>query len=120
MRPYALFRRLFLLAASVPIVLPAADFDGLVREFSRQTGAQPMHIPFFGLARFVVAVSHPAGTSDLRLAVFEHVNAGTLDFGHMAAAQRVTRAHSTGRFRRRRGDVCGNAHQARGPDAICG
>ncbi len=57
-----------------PLALPASEFDWMVREFSRESGATPTHIPFFGLARFVVAVGHPAGTSELRLAIFEHTN----------------------------------------------
>lgn len=63
--------------------LPASEFDWMVREFSRETGAQPMHIPFFGLARFVVAVGHPAGTSELRLAIFEHANLEPARFSDM-------------------------------------
>jgi hypothetical protein len=55
----------------VPNFLPASDFDWLVREFSRESGAKQVHIPFFGLARFAVAVAHPAGASSLRLAIFE-------------------------------------------------
>jgi hypothetical protein len=54
-----------------PLCAPASDFDWLVREFSRESGARQVHIPFFGLARFAVAVAHPAGTSGLKLAVFE-------------------------------------------------
>lgn len=57
-----------------PLAAPASEFDWMVREFSRESGAKAMHIPFFGLARFVVAVGHPAGTSELRLAIFEHTN----------------------------------------------
>jgi hypothetical protein len=55
----------------VPGPIVASDFDWLVREFARESGAKQVHIPFFGLARFVVAVGHPAGTSNLRLAIFE-------------------------------------------------
>jgi len=55
-------------------VAPASEFDWFVREFARQSGAQPTHIPLFGLVRFSVAVVHPAGTSELRLALFEHAN----------------------------------------------
>ena len=55
-----------------PSTLPAGEFDWMVREFSRQSGVAPTHIPFFGLARFVVAVGHPAGASDLHLAIFEN------------------------------------------------
>src|SRR5438067_3507538 len=57
--------------ALVPFCAPASDFDWLVREFSRESGAKQVHIPFFGLARFAVAVAHPAGTSGLKLAIFE-------------------------------------------------
>jgi hypothetical protein len=51
--------------------LSAGDFDWMIREFSRESGVEPVHIPMFGLARFFVAVARPAGTSDLHLAVFE-------------------------------------------------
>ena len=65
----------FLLAlCALPSALPASDFDWLVREFSRESGARQVHIPFFGLARFVVAVGHPAGASDLKLAIFEQAD----------------------------------------------
>jgi hypothetical protein len=57
--------------ALVPFCAPASDFDWLVREFSRESGARQVHIPFLGLARFAVAVTHPAGTSELKLAIFE-------------------------------------------------
>jgi hypothetical protein len=55
-------------------LLPASEFDWLVREFSRQTGARQTHIPLFGLVRFCVWAARPAGTSELRLAVFEHAS----------------------------------------------
>lgn len=57
-----------------PCAVPASEFDWMVREFARETGARPTHIPFFGVARFVVAVGHPAGTSELRLAIFQNTN----------------------------------------------
>ena len=56
----------------LPAMLQAGEFDWMVREFSRETGMKPTHIPFFGLAKFVVAVGHPAGTSELNFAVFEN------------------------------------------------
>ncbi|HZQ52577.1 MAG TPA: hypothetical protein VFB14_10280 [Bryobacteraceae bacterium] len=62
---------LCLALALLPFCAPASDFDWLVREFSRESGARQVHIPFFGLARFAVAVAHPAGTSGLKLAIFE-------------------------------------------------
>jgi len=74
---------IWVLALAIPVLLAASEFDSLVREFSRQTGSEQTRIPFFGLARFVVAVSHPAGTSDLKLAVFEHPNVAPRDFGRV-------------------------------------
>jgi hypothetical protein len=67
----------------LPLVLPASEFDWMVREFSRQSGVKRMHIPFFGLARFAVAVAHPAGTSELKLAVFEHANFNSAGFSKL-------------------------------------
>jgi hypothetical protein len=65
-------RRLAFLLFLAPCLLPAGEFEWMTREFARQSGTQPLHIPFFGLARFVVGVAHPAGAQDLRLAIFEH------------------------------------------------
>src|ERR1700679_3062180 len=79
-----LVRRLILLAIWIPAVVPAGDFNGLVRAFSRQTGAQQTRIPFLGLARFVVAAAHPAGTSEFKLAVFENVQGRQSDFVNVA------------------------------------
>jgi len=75
-------RRLALLLV-LPCLLRAGEFDWMTREFARQSGTQPLHIPFFGLARFVVGVAHPAGAHDLRLAVFEHANVGGEQFSRM-------------------------------------
>lgn len=54
--------------------LSASEFDWMVRQISYETGTKPVHIPFFGLARFVVHVGHPGGASDLHLAVFENTH----------------------------------------------
>src|SRR5438270_6871283 len=56
----------------VPLMLSANEFDWLVREFSRQSGARQTYTPLFGLVRFSVAVVHPGGAGRLRLAVLEH------------------------------------------------
>ena len=64
----------------LPVVLQAGEFDWMVREFSRETGIKPTHIPFFGVAKFVVAVGHPAGTSELNLAVFENAEIDAVRF----------------------------------------
>jgi hypothetical protein len=55
----------------LPLPVPASEFDWLVREFSRESGAKRVHVPFLGLADFVVKVGHPAGSSDMKLAIFE-------------------------------------------------
>ena len=61
---------LFLFGFSVN-ALEAGDFDWMIRQFSRESGVEPVHIPMFGLARLFVGIARPAGTSDLHLAVFE-------------------------------------------------
>ena len=70
----------------VPLMLSANEFDWLVREFSRQSGARQTYIPLFGLVRFSVAVVHPAGASQLRLAVFEHADLESDRFSHLTDA----------------------------------
>src|SRR6476469_3240838 len=67
----------------LPLMLSANEFDWLVREFSRQSGARQTYIPLFGLVRFSVAVVHPAGASQLRLAVFEHANLESEKFSQL-------------------------------------
>lgn len=69
---------------ALPLSLPASEFDWLVRQFSRESGCKPEHIPFFGFARFAVAVARPAGTSDLHLAIFEHPAISAQLFGTLA------------------------------------
>ncbi len=64
----------------LPAALQAGEFDWMVREFSRETGMKPLHIPFFGLAKFVVSVGHPAGTSELNLSVFENADMDSAEF----------------------------------------
>lgn len=81
MRP---FLTLTALLFALPLALPASEFDWMVREFSRQSGVQQLHIPFLGLARFTVAVTRPAGTSELKLAVFEHPHVHSDDFARLA------------------------------------
>jgi hypothetical protein len=63
--------------------LAASEFDWMVRQISRETGAKPVHIPFFGLARFVVRVGHPAGASDVHLAVFEGTHIAPVHFNQL-------------------------------------
>jgi hypothetical protein len=70
----------------VPPILSANEFDWLVHEFSRQSGARQTYIPLFGLVRFSVAVVHPAGASQLRLAVFEHADLESEKFSQLTDA----------------------------------
>ena len=70
----------------VPLMLSANEFDWLVREFSRQSGARQTYIPLFGLVRFSVAVVHPAGASQLRVAVFEHADLESGKFSQLTDA----------------------------------
>ena len=74
---------LLALFVSLPLCSAAGDFDWLVREFSRESGARQVHVPFIGLARFVVAVGHPAGTSDFHLAIFERGDLETIRFSSL-------------------------------------
>lgn len=65
---------IFSLAVALPLASQASEFDWLVSDFARASGIQPLHIPMFGLVRFIVAVVQPGGASELNLAVFEHAH----------------------------------------------
>jgi hypothetical protein len=82
MRRHLLVLSVLAMLASPP-ALPASEFDWITREFARQSGAQALHIPLFGLARFVVAVAHPAGASDLKLAIFEKATVSSATFSSL-------------------------------------
>lgn len=47
------------------------EFDHVVKAIESHYGTRRTHIPFMGLANFAVRVAHPAGTSEIKLAVFE-------------------------------------------------
>lgn len=70
--------------AALPLASWGSEFDWLVHEFARESGMEPIHIPLFGLVRFAVAVVQPAGTSELKLAVFEHARLDSARFSDMA------------------------------------
>src|SRR5436305_6088104 len=70
----------------VPLMLSANEFDWLVREFSRQSGARQTYVPLFGLVRFSIAAVHPVGTSELRVAVFERADLETQRFSQLTDA----------------------------------
>jgi hypothetical protein len=77
---------ILMLVAALPLASRAGEFDWMVREFARESGLHPLHIPFLGLAKFAVAVAQPAGTSELKLAVFEHARFDSTRFSAMADA----------------------------------
>ena len=74
---------ILLVGLLLPGALQAGEFDWMVREFSRETGLKPTHIPFFGVAKFAVAVGHPAGTSELNLAIFENAEVDAARFSRI-------------------------------------
>jgi hypothetical protein len=47
------------------------EFDRVVSAVEKHYGVKRTHIPLLGLANFVVRVSHPAGTSGVKVAIFE-------------------------------------------------
>jgi hypothetical protein len=73
-----------MLFAALPLMTWGSEFDSLVREFANESGMKPLHIPLFGLVRFAFGVVEPAGTSELKLAVFEHARLDAERFRQMA------------------------------------
>jgi hypothetical protein len=49
------------------------EFDHVVKAIESHYGTRRTHIPFLGLASFVVNVARPAGASGFKLAVFENL-----------------------------------------------
>ncbi len=48
-----------------------AEFDHIVKAIESHYGTHPTHIPFMGMADFILKVAHPEGASGFKLAVFE-------------------------------------------------
>jgi hypothetical protein len=48
-----------------------AEFERIVKAIESHYDTQRTHIPFMGMANFVVKVAHPEGASGFKLAVFE-------------------------------------------------
>ena len=69
MKPFAILSVAVLLSG--PALAGDVEFDTIVRRVEAHCDTGHTRIPFFGLANFVVKVVHPAGASDLKLAVFE-------------------------------------------------
>jgi hypothetical protein len=47
------------------------EFDRVVKAIEKQYGVKRTHIPLMGMANLFVKVTHPAGTSGVKIAVFE-------------------------------------------------
>lgn len=62
-----------LVALSFPAAAGDRDFNAVVRSVERNLHVHRTHIPLFGLAKFLVRVSHPAGARQLDMAIFEDV-----------------------------------------------
>jgi hypothetical protein len=85
-------RRFAIVLAGLLCCLPLAagdrEFDGLVRRIEARYETDQVRIPLFGLVNFFVKVIRPAGTTDLRLAVFEDMRRPLVDgdeFTHLVA-----------------------------------
>jgi hypothetical protein len=64
-------------------------FDEVVRAISSELHVRPMHIPFFGLAKFATFVVRPAGVRHIDLAVFEGLDPQQVSNRDIASAVRT-------------------------------
>lgn len=81
-------------------------FDHVVRNIESEYGARRLRIPLLGLVNAIVKVARPAGTSELRLAVFEDLDLPASDedrFGDIVGAGLDTGWRPLVRVRSRRG-----------------
>ena len=62
------------LLVSLPLIGFDRDFDSLVHKMEAEYGAKRTYVPFMGFANVLVKMMRPAGASDFKLAVFEHVD----------------------------------------------
>ncbi len=51
-----------------------AEFDRVVKAIESHYGTKQTHIPFMGVADFVLKMRRPAGASEFKLAVFENLD----------------------------------------------
>ncbi len=63
-----------MLAASAPAAIAKPnEFDTIVRHLETKYQAKKVHVPFMWLARFAVAVVHPAGVKSFKVTLFENL-----------------------------------------------
>lgn len=76
---------LFVVLLATLLAAPAAagdaDFHAIVRGVESGYGVHRVHLPLFGLARFVVQVARPEGVKDFDMAIFETPDGPPLDSG---------------------------------------
>jgi hypothetical protein len=73
-----------------PVGLRAGDreFKNVVDALSSEFHKEPMHIPFFGLARLVTFVAHPAGAKNIDLAIFQNLDREEHEGGNLGPSIR--------------------------------
>jgi hypothetical protein len=55
------------------------EFDRVVRAIESRYGTKRTHIPLMGVANLFLKLGHPAGTSSVKLAVFENLRSSSED-----------------------------------------
>ena len=71
-----------------------ADFNAVLHAFESRYGVRPTWIPFFGLARLAIRISHPQCVADLQLATFKHAR-----FGDVREVEGLVRQYAGDGFR---------------------
>jgi hypothetical protein len=66
------FLALLLLMSSAALAA-GGEFDRVVKAIESHYGTKRTHIPFMGVANLFLKVGHPAGTSSVKLAIFENL-----------------------------------------------
>ena len=64
---------LMALMASGSVFAGDAEFERIVKAIESHYGTKPLHVPFMGMANFVVKVAHPEGVAGFKMAVFENL-----------------------------------------------
>jgi len=77
-----------LLAAAAAGFAGDSDFDHVVKAIESHYGVRRVHIPLMGVANFALKVKHPAGASEVHLAVFENLDSSP-DYRDAAARDRL-------------------------------
>jgi hypothetical protein len=68
-----------LLLVSTAALAGGGEFDRVVKAIESHYGTKRTHIPFMGVANLFLKVGHPAGTSSVKLAIFEDLRSSSED-----------------------------------------